>query len=49
MYYISLTPKKVSSARAAAVQLALQAEWQHFFPFYRDAYTIALKKSLARL
>jgi glycosyltransferase involved in cell wall biosynthesis len=49
MYYISLTPKKVSSARTAAVQLALQAEWQHFFPFYRDAYTIALKKSLARL
>jgi glycosyltransferase involved in cell wall biosynthesis len=48
-YYLSLTPKKVSAAREAAVKLALQAEWKNFFTYYRDAYTIALKKSLARM
>ena len=48
-YYLSLTPKKVSAAREAAVKLALHAEWKNFFTYYRDAYTIALKKSLARM
>ena len=48
-YYLSLTPQKVTAARKAAVELALQAEWKNFFTFYRDAYTIALKKSLARM
>ena len=48
-YYLSLTPKKVSAARDAAVKLALQAEWKNFFTYYREAYTIALKKSLARM
>ena len=47
-YYLSLTPRKVTAARKAAVELALQAEWQHFFPYYREAYTIALKKAAAR-
>jgi glycosyltransferase involved in cell wall biosynthesis len=49
VYYMSLTPRKVSAARKAAVELALKAEWQHFFPYYREAYAIALKKALARL
>jgi glycosyltransferase involved in cell wall biosynthesis len=48
-YYLSLMPKKVSAAREAAVKLALQAEWKNFFTYYREAYTIALKKSLARM
>ena len=47
-YYLSLTPRKVAAARKAAVELALQAEWQHFFPYYRPAYAIALKKAAAR-
>ena len=47
-YYLSLTPRKVAATRKAAVDLALQAEWKNFFTYYRDAYTIALKKSLAR-
>ena len=47
-YYLSLTPKKVAAARAAAVKLALQAEWKNFFTYYREAYNIALKKSLVR-
>ena len=48
-YYLSLTPKKIAAAREAAVQLALQAEWKNFFSYYREAYSIALKKSLARM
>ena len=48
-YYLSLTPRKVAAARKAAVELALKAEWKNFFSYYREAYTIALKKSLARL
>jgi glycosyltransferase involved in cell wall biosynthesis len=47
-YYISLTPKKVAAAREAAVKLALQAEWKNFFTYYREAYTIALKKAQVR-
>ena len=47
-YYLSLTPRKVAAARKAAVELALKAEWQHFFPYYREAYAIALKKAHAR-
>ena len=47
-YYLSLTPHKVAAARKAAVELALQAEWKNFFPHYREAYAIALKKAAAR-
>ena len=47
-YYLSLTPRKVAAARKAAVELALQAEWKNFFTYYRDAYSIALEKALAR-
>lgn len=48
-YYLSLTPQKIAVIRKAAVTLALKAEWKYFFSYYREAYTIALKKSLARL
>ena len=47
-YYLSLTPRKVAAARKAAVDLALQAEWKNFFTYYREAYSIALKKAAAR-
>jgi glycosyltransferase involved in cell wall biosynthesis len=47
-YYLSLTPKKIAASRKAAVDLALQAEWEHFFPYYREAYAIALKKTFVR-
>ncbi len=47
-YYLSLPPKKVTAAREAAVKLALQAEWKNFFTYYREAYTIALKKAQIR-
>lgn len=48
-YYLSLTPQKVAVIRKSAVALALKAEWKNFFSYYREAYTIAVKKSLARL
>lgn len=48
-YYLSLTPQKVAVIRKSAVALALKAEWKNFFSYYREAYSIALKKSLARL
>lgn len=48
-YYLSLTPQKVAVIRKSAVALALKAEWKYFFSYYREAYSIALKKSLARL
>jgi glycosyltransferase involved in cell wall biosynthesis len=48
-YYLSLTPRKVTAARKAAVELALQAEWKNFFTYYREAYAIALKKAAVRL
>lgn len=48
-YYLSLTPQKVAAIRKSAVALALKAEWKNFFSYYREAYSIALKKSLARL
>jgi hypothetical protein len=47
-YYLSLTPKKIAASRKAAVDLALQAEWEQFFPYYREAYYIALKKTFVR-
>ena len=47
-YYLSLSPQKTAAIRKSAVQLALQAEWKNFFSFYREAYTIALKKTAAR-
>jgi glycosyltransferase involved in cell wall biosynthesis len=46
--YLAMKPKQIAATREAAVELALKAEWQHFFCHYREAYTIALKKSLVR-
>jgi hypothetical protein len=46
--YLAMKPKQIAATREAAVELALKAEWQHFICHYREAYTIALKKSLVR-
>ena len=48
-YYLTLSPQKTAAIRKSAVRLALQAEWKNFFTYYRDAYSIALKKVFARL
>ena len=46
--YLAMKPKQIAATRDAAVELALKAEWQHFFCHYRKAYEIALEKSLVR-
>ena len=46
--YLAMKPKQIAATREAAMELALKAEWQHFFCHYREAYNIALQKSLAR-
>ena len=46
--YLSMKPKQIAATREAAANLAHMADWQHFFCYYREAYDIALKKSLVR-
>ena len=46
--YLAMKPKQITVTREAAVELALKAEWQHFFCHYRKAYEIALAKAQAR-
>ena len=46
--YLAMKPKQIAATREAAVELALKAEWQHFFCHYRKAYEIALAKAQAR-
>lgn len=46
--YAVYSSDRVLAARQAAAGLAKKAEWKHFFPFYRRAYAIALKKAAAR-
>jgi glycosyltransferase involved in cell wall biosynthesis len=46
--YLAMKPKQIAATREAAVELALKAEWQHFFCHYRKAYEIALAKAHAR-
>lgn len=46
--FSKLDKKAVEKARKSAAQIAEQAEWQHFFKYYEEAYKIALKKATAR-
>jgi glycosyltransferase involved in cell wall biosynthesis len=46
--YVAMKPKQIAATREAAVELALKAEWQHFFCHYRKAYEIALTKAQTR-
>ena len=46
--YLTMKPKQIAATREAAATLAHMADWKHFFCYYREAYDIALQKSLAR-
>ena len=46
--YASFTDDAVEKARKAASAIAHKADWKHFFPVYRKAYTIALTKAQSR-
>ena len=43
--FSQMTPKAVEEAREAAAGIAEKAEWKHFFPYYEQAYKIALKQT----
>lgn len=43
--FSQMTPKAVEEARKAAAGIAEKAEWKHFFPYYEQAYKIALKQN----
>lgn len=40
--YIEASKQEITAARRAAKTIAEKAEWKHFFPYYLDAYAIAL-------
>ena len=42
--YITSSKQEVSAARRAAKKIAERAEWKHFFPYYLDAYSIAISR-----
>lgn len=42
--FAQLSDKDVTRARKAAATIAEKAEWKHFFPYYEQAYQIALSK-----
>lgn len=42
--FLSLTPAQVTRLRRAAAAVSKQADWKHFFPYYEQAYNIALTK-----
>lgn len=43
--FMNLSDKALERARKAAAALSLKADWKHFFPAYRKAYSIALEKA----
>lgn len=47
-HYMSLKTKQIDAIRTLAATLADKADWQHFFPYYREAYAIALQRAGAR-
>ena len=44
-----LSKEDKARAREAAAAVAKQADWKHFFKYYRKAYEIALKKAKIRM
>ena len=42
--FLALTPKQVAALRKEATAVGKQADWTHFFPYYEQAYHIALTK-----
>lgn len=47
-HYFSLKTKQIDAIRTLAASLADKADWQHFFPYYREAYAIALQHAAQR-
>lgn len=46
--FFLLTPGQQQKARAAAAAIADKAAWKQFFPYYEQAYTMALEKARQR-
>ncbi len=44
MQFLAQDSKSVSAMRQAASAVSKKADWRHFFPLYRKAYAIALRK-----
>ncbi|MCQ2311032.1 MAG: glycogen/starch synthase [Paludibacteraceae bacterium] len=44
--FFSLDTKQTATLRKAAIAVGKQADWEHFFPYYEQAYDIALSKRL---
>lgn len=42
--FLALTPQQVAALRKEATAVGKQADWTHFFPYYEQAYHIALTK-----
>ena len=49
MRFSHFSPEQVEQARKAAAAVAKKADWKHFFKYYREAYSIALKKAQLRV
>lgn len=46
--YARMSAEQREAERKAAYQLSKEAEWKHFFKYYKQAYQIALKKAAKR-
>ena len=46
-HYFSLKAKQIDTIRTLAAALADKADWKHFYPYYREAYAIALQRAAA--
>ena len=47
-HYFSLNTKQKDTIRTLAAALADKADWKHFYPYYREAYAIALQRASMR-
>ena len=47
-HYFSLKTKQIDAIRTLAAALADKADWKHFYPYYREAYAIALQRAALR-
>lgn len=47
--FMRFTPEEIATARKNAAAVAHKAEWRFFFKYYRQAYTIALRKAAKRI
>lgn len=47
-HYLALPQAQQDAARTCAAALADKADWKHFFPYYKEAYAIALQHAAER-